>query len=246
MNEFLNLFSFGYVFRSYSTASTDLEHMMLLPQPPESWNHRHVSPHPASWASQWTKLSNIKLLFGWLPMVHLEPASPVPSQSLAWHSGSRGHISSCDLKIQKELVPTSQSGYQVSFSINLLFIEKMRLLQVLWVMKAERGASPRPQPHLPAPHFQSAQSACTQSSSLLHYVRSTLGMPSTSQELTFEKWLGASHNFFFCTGERNPCLFGHQCNLFFIFPNYESGESSYRSHLTFDLNSPKCMSESYD
>lgn len=45
MNEFLNLFSIGYVFRSYSTALTDLGHMMLLPQPPESWDHRHVSPH---------------------------------------------------------------------------------------------------------------------------------------------------------------------------------------------------------
>lgn len=157
MNEFLNLFSFGYVFRSYSTASADLGHMMLLPHSPESWDHRHVSPHPASWASQWTKLSNIKLLFGWLSTVHLEPASPVPSQSLAWHSGSRGHISSCDLKIPKELVPTSQSGYQVSFSINLLFIEKMRLLQLLWVMKARERRLPTASASPPS----SAFSVCT-------------------------------------------------------------------------------------
>lgn len=157
MNEFLNLFSFGYVFRSYSTASADLGHMMLLPQPPESWDHRHVSPHPASWASQWTKLSNIKLLFGWLSTVHLEPASPVPSQSLAWYLGSRGHISSCDLKIPKELVSTSQSGYQVSFSINLLFIEKMRLLQLLWVMKARERRLPTASASPPS----SAFSVCT-------------------------------------------------------------------------------------
>lgn len=217
MNEFLKLFSFGYVFRSYSTASADLGHMMLLPRPPEGWAHRLVSPHPASWVSQWT---DIKLLFAWLSMVYLEPAGPVPSQSLAWHSGSRGHISSCDLKILKELVLTSQSGYRVSFSINLLFIERMRLLQLLCVMEARERRLPMASASPPS----SAFSVCRYPILIpLHYVRSThantghalhlpgahmqtLGMPSTSQELTFEKWLWVSHRFFFWTGERNSLL----------------------------------------
>lgn len=121
-------------------------------------------------------------------MVHLEPASPVPSQSLAWHLGSRGHISSCDLKIPKELVPTSQSGYQVSFSINLLFIEKMRLLQLLWVMKARERRLPTASASPPS----SAFSVCTicmypilipASLCEEHAHTQTLGMPSTSQEL---------------------------------------------------------------
>lgn len=245
MNEFLNHFSFGYVFRSYSTASADLGHMMLLPRPPESWDHRHVLPHPASWASQWTKLSNIKLLFAWLSLVHLEPAGPVPSQSLAWHSGSREHISSYNLKIPKELVLISQSGYQVSFS------SLRRCVSCSCCVWRRRERLPTASASPPS----SAFSVCT----VCTY---PILIPSSlREELVCERWAcpppprsshlrsdsGSPTVSSSEQGKGIPCcLFGHQCNLFFIFPNYESGESSYGSHLTFDLNSPKYMSESYD
>lgn len=167
MNEFLNLFSLGYVFRSYSIALAGLEHMMLLPQPPKSWHHKCALSHSASWASLWAKLSTMKLLFAWLSMVYLEPAGPVPAQTLACHSGSRESISSCDLKIPKEVAPASQSGYQVSFSINSVHL--MRFEQLLRGMEARERCLPTGSAS-PASSAFSKKFACTQSSSPLPWL----------------------------------------------------------------------------
>lgn len=167
-------------------------------------------------------------------MVYLEPAGPVPSQSLAWHSRSRGHISSCDLKILKELVLTSQSGYQISFSNNLLFIEKMCLRQLLCVMEARERRLPTASASPPS----SAFSVCRHPILIpLHCVRSThanaghaLHLPGAHLwEVTESPIVSSSEQ-----GKGIPCcLFGHQCNLFFVFPNYENGESSLRKSLNF-------------
>lgn len=178
----------------------------------------------------------MKLLFAWLSMVYLEPAGPVPAQTLACHSGSRESISSCDLKIPKEVAPASQSGYQVSFSINSVHFRcVLSSCSVGW--RQERGVSPLAQPAL---HFQRSSHVLNPHLLFPDYVRSTYANVDHALDLP-----GADvgevteflHSFSLpssAKGQGIPCLpFGHQWNFVSSFQTFMPSSTSLREWRKF-------------